>query len=170
MKRGINMKVGIKLSKFMLIILSVIILFWILWHFLDASPRIKNFKEQQPKYENIVSFLLDEMKLSGDNLIISIRENYTTLTMDGEPINMPDDVANDLEYICLNNYKYVTGGYAAIRITQTSVAFAHDETGFYTVIYTTNPIKDVYFTEHNLPFQWLKSDLNWYEVGSTFLR
>ena len=133
---------------------------WIAWHFIFLQPYLDGFKEQRAKYENIVYFLLDEFSETDDAVTISILNEFNDLEVEGVEIEIPENISEDLEYICLNSYKKK---YSYISITSTSISFDTDETGYYSVVYTALPVADVVFNERQ--FRWLRNGFNWYEVG-----
>lgn len=143
------------LLKKMFIVAIALGTIWFAWKFIFLKPYLDDFKEQREKYENIVDFLSDEFSKVDDDVIIYISNDFKDL----KGIEIPENISKDLEYICLNSKKR----YSYITITSTSISFETDETGYYSVVYTTSPVTDVVFNKRQ--FRWLRNGFKWYEVG-----
>ena len=137
-----NKKIFKKPLKFLGIIIIVYILFYILDNFIDSNPHIDNFEEQQEKYENIVEFAISQVP-SRDGSILNITDSFKGLKLNDIQLEVPEDIKQDLYYICTNDHNYSSPSY--LRVSDTYVSFEGGKNGNYDILYTENIFKDIIF-------------------------
>ena len=156
-------KVLIIISIILLLILSIVAYFYI-W---GGKQHIESFDEISKDYECIANVALNyynELSVKDESVLISIREDHLLIwdleTNNKTKIDLNDEQKAALETV---NKKF---NFGSLRVSKDTVIFERDETGYYGLIYSKNPLLALY--KADLPQQgreYHRINSCWYEWG-----
>lgn len=124
-----------------------------------GSPQFDDFDSVSEEYEEIAETALLYYKNSSpedESIIISINE--TGLTQDGENLQLSDSQTAAVK-IAYDKFDF-------LRVYEDAVFFYEDETGYYGLVYSRNPVSALYKAE--LPQagrEYHRINSSWYEWG-----
>lgn len=151
MRKGIVIAVAVLLT----VIVGLVVYSYV-W---GGSPQLDDFDSVSEEYEEIAETALLYYKNSSpeeESIIISINE--TGLTQDGENLQLSDSQIAAVK-IAYDKFDF-------LRVYEDAVFFYEDETGYYGLVYSQNPVSALYKAE--LPQagrEYHRINSSWYEWG-----
>ncbi len=150
-------------SVILLLVLSVVAYFFV-W---GGKPQIENFDAISNDYECIANVALNyynELSLKDDSVLISTREDHLLIwdlqTNNKTKIELNDEQKAALETV---NKKF---NFGSLKVSNDTVFFERDETGYYGLVYSKHPLAALYKAE--LPQggrEYHRINSRWYEWG-----
>ncbi len=154
------MKKGIAI--FVAVLLAVITVFGVYFYIFGGKVQNENFDEVSADYEAIAELCLEYYNESYDKderITLFIHDNY--LDTDGSTLTLTDEQNKALETV-----RESFGG-GCLWVTEDTVIFWRDETKYYGLVYSDNPLTAV----RKMKSDWYESveyhriNSHWYEVG-----
>ena len=142
-------------SAILVLILSVVAYFYI-W---GGKPQIENFDEIADDYETVAQLALNtysELMPDEEYIIIDIYNGI--FKKDNANFILTDEQQNAVQ-AASKNFDY-------LRVCKDAVFFCEDETGYYGLVYSKNPLNALYKAE--LPQngrEYHRINSHWYEWG-----
>ena len=143
---------------FTLVLIMVLVSasYFLIW---GGKPQIENFDAVSKEYEQVAEITLSYYKeLSPAEQYITINVHETSLDYGDEPLNLTDSQ--------ITAVKAVYEKFDYIRVCKDAVFFHEDETGYYGLVYSKNPLSALYKNE--LPQagrEYHRINSRWYEWG-----
>ena len=143
-------------SAIVLIMVLASVSYFLIW---GGKPQIENFDAVSKEYEQVAEIALSYYKeLSPAEQYITINVHETSLDHGDETLNLTDSQ--------ITAVKAVYGKFDDLRVCNDAVFFHEDETGYYGLVYSKNPLSALYKNE--LPQagrEYHRINSRWYEWG-----
>lgn len=156
------------MKKIILIIISIIlalilstVTYFYIW---GGKPRIKNFDDISRDYETIAKLSLEYYNQSShkDERITLVTYDDYLKDSDGNIINLTDEQIEALKTV---NQRF---DYGCLWVTNNSVIFWRDETKYYGLVYSKNPLLTIWDikTDWYDSVEYHRINSKWYEIGN----
>ncbi len=142
------------------LILSVVTYFYV-W---GGKPYVENFDDISHNYETIAKLSLEYYNQSSQkngHITLFIYDDYIEDITNKDTINLTNEQKDAIKTI---NKKF---GGGCLWVTEDAVIFWRDETKYYGLVYSENPLSTIWDMKTGWyeGVEYHRIDSNWYEIG-----
>ncbi len=146
-------------------IILIVIIFFVSYYFIwGGKPQIKKFDSVSNDYEIIAELSLEyynKLSSEDEHITLFIYDDYFEDYTNNCKVNLNAEQKDALKSV---NEKF---GKGCLWVTENSVVFWRDETKYYGLVYSENPLSTI----RDMKSEWYNSleyhriNSNWYEIG-----